>query len=230
MKWFLSTIIGCIVAALFFVLPIFFGSLHLMIFTGDFNFDFGWEYLLEMLGMFGISLWFVGRGLKKYHPPLAWSNNRNQTILIIVNFLLILSPAYYVYSLLTVEYYYFFGLPMLSQLLSLPSLFLLILLNKKITNENLDMAELTPEPEEQELPKDYQRRIRITVVIMSLAMMISIFFVVHSKIEADLANEQLDIERRWHKQELNELYLKIDSLSTKLETLKLKNDTISYSR
>ncbi len=226
LKWFLSTLVGCLIAALFLILPMFFGSLHLMIFTGDFKLDFGW-HLLQMVGMFSISFWFVGRGLKKYHPPSTWTTKRNLTLLNFVNILLILPPGYYVYSLLTVEYYYFHGMPIiLSQMLSLPCLFLLILLNKKITNEDLEIAKQPTEPEQPVLPKDYLRRIRITVVILSVAMMVSIFFVVHSNIEADLANEQLDMERRWHQRELEELNTQIDSLTSELETLKRQSNDL----
>lgn len=214
------------------VLPYSLSAVFLMIEAGDFSLDFGWESLLEMVGMYGIAFYIVGRGLKKYHPPVRWSTNRSDLILVIVNIIVALTPAYFIYILITSEYFPHFGFSAtISQLLSLPCIFLLFLINRRITNENLDMAKEIAEKEEPKMSKkEYQRRMRLTVIFLTFAMIASIFFVVYSNIQADFANEQLEIERRWHQRDLDELNIKIDSLTAELESLKLKPDTTSSSR
>ncbi len=211
------------------VLPFTTGQLLWTIQFNEITVAIEWLWYLEVFGIMSFSFWLIGRGLKKYHPPLEWSEQKSKILNISVNLFLLLPLLHTVYVLLSSEYYFNTGI-FLSFPLTFIGLFFIFLMNRKLTNEDLVMAKKESEQEEIKFPEGYQRRMRFTVIFMALAMLVSMFFVVYANIQVDIAKDELDMERWSNQEDLEELNAQIDSLTSEIEKLKLQNDTISNRR
>ena len=229
LKWFCSNTIRCLTAAILVVLPYTIPTIYpLLKLSGLDNFP---TYMLPFFGgmtlILTLLLRLVGFLFKKIHPPLTWKDSNGKVPLLTLNILLCLPIIGLFRTLLSDN-----SLPVevfVWTEITAVSIIALFLLNKKVTNEDQELANSQPPKvtAENMTPKQL-RGMRIAAVfqaVLTIAFMVLYF---RTNFKLDDAERELQIQQYESTDTVEQLQLQIDSLTAEL--WRIRQDTIPNRR
>ena len=183
-------------------------------------------YIAGLALFLAVPLWIIGYGLKKYHPPTKWKQSPNNTLLVLLN-ILVSTPILYTLFLIIQDSWHLNIIVPMS--FSTMSILLLILLNRKITNENPELANIQPEPltAENMTPKQL-RGMRIGAVVQAFVTILLMVLYFRASFKLDDAERQLQTQQYESTAVREQLQIQIDSLTAELS--RVKQDTIPNRR
>ncbi|MEP1033620.1 hypothetical protein [Ekhidna sp.] len=225
LKWFCSNILRCYLVGLCFFLPMLFTSPATRLPNSQIPY-YMLPYIAGLALFLAVPLWIIGFGLKKYHPPTIWRQSPNNTLQVILN-VLVLTPILYTSYLIIQDSWHLNIIVPMS--FSTISILFLILMNRRITNEDPELANSQPPKltAENMTPKQL-RGMRIAAVLQAVLTIIFMILYFRTNFKLDDAERELQIQQ-YESANINEhLQLQIDSLATELNSL--KEDTIPNKR
>lgn len=169
----------------------------------------------------------IGFLFKKIHPPLSWKESNGKVPLLTLNILLCLPIIGLFRTLISdnslpVDFFVWTEITAVSILA-------LFLLNRKVSNEDQELANSQPPKvtAENMTPKQL-KGMRIAAIIQGILTITFMILFFRSKFKNDDLNYELIIQENISEANIEELQTKVDSLTSELN--RLRQDTIPNKR
>ena len=227
LKWLCSNVFRCLIVALLVVLP---SSILIVFPLGSLDYlrPFPTDIIYFFIGFAAILttlLRFLGFLFKKIHPPLRWRDSERRNPKWILNLVLILPIVGLARTVLIdngypVDYFVWTEL-------SSASLIGLLLLNRKVSNEDEALAKAQqPKITAENITPKQLKGMRIAGLVQSGLTFLFLILYWRADFKRDELEKELDYQVRYSEKSIQELEMQVGSLKKELEMM--KQDSTTY--